>query len=57
MTEFDHAAENAVAERINGILKNELNLDHEFSSVDQARKTTAEAVSIYNCERPHLSLD
>jgi transposase InsO family protein len=57
MTEYDHAAENAVAERVNGILKNELNLDHEFSSVDQARKTTAEAVSIYNCERPHLSLD
>lgn len=57
MTEDDHAAENAVAERVNGILKNELNLDSEFRSVVQARMATAEAVTIYNCERPHLSLD
>jgi putative transposase len=48
--------ENAVAERINGILKSEFYLDRIFASIDQAREAALEAVAIYNCERPHLSL-
>jgi transposase InsO family protein len=48
--------DNAVAERINGILKSEFYLDRTFDSIDQARGAVLEAVSIYNFERPHLSL-
>jgi len=48
--------ENAVAERINGILKSEFYLDRTFASIDQASEAVFEAVAIYNSERPHLSL-
>ena len=48
--------ENAVAERINGILKSEFYLDRTFTSIDQAREAVLETVAIYNYERPHLSL-
>jgi len=48
--------ENAVAERINGILKSEFYLDKIFASIDQAREASIEAVAIYNTKRPHLSL-
>lgn len=48
--------DNAVAERINGILKSEFYLDGIFTSIHQARQAVLEAVAIYNTERPHLSL-
>lgn len=48
--------ENAVAERINGILKSEFYLDRMFTSIQQAREAVLEAVAIYNTKRPHLSL-
>ena len=48
--------ENAVAERINGILKSEFYLDRTFASIDQAKEAALEAVAIYNFQRPHLSL-
>ena len=48
--------DNAVAERINGILKSEFYLDRTFTSIDQAREAVLETVAIYNYERPHLSL-
>lgn len=48
--------DNAVAERINGILKSEFYLDRTFASIEQAREAVLETVSIYNFERPHLSL-
>ena len=56
MTEQDHCAENAMAERVNGILKQEYFLKHEFRSVAQARKAVDEAVHLYNTRRPHRSL-
>ena len=56
MTEVDHCAENAQAERMNGILKQEYFLNHEFRSVAQARKAIVEAVYLYNTRRPHRSL-
>ena len=49
--------ENAVAERINGILKLEFYLDRTFASIKEAREAVLEAVAIYNTERPHLSLE
>jgi putative transposase len=57
MTEINHCYENAMAERVNGILKDEYGLDHVFSTKEQAVKAFYEAVEIYNYRRPHLSLD
>lgn len=56
MTEKHHAAENAVAERVNGILKSEYALGLEFATKEQARRGAAEAVHCYNTRRPHTSL-
>jgi putative transposase len=56
MTEEDHCAENALAERMNGILKQEYFLNYEFRTVAQARKAVDEAVHLYNTRRPHRSL-
>jgi putative transposase len=56
MTEENHCYENAVAERINGILKDEFYLDQCFFSVDHASKAAKNAIEIYNSKRLHLSL-
>ena len=56
MTEADHCAENAMAERMNGILKQEYFLNYEFRTVEQAHKAVDEAVRLYNTRRPHRSL-
>jgi len=56
MTEEDHVYENALAERINGILKQELGLGRKLATIEQARKIVREAVEIYNGERLHMSL-
>ena len=57
MTELAHCYENAMAERVNGILKQEYELDASFRTKEQARKAFAEAVLQYNHRRPHLSLN
>lgn len=57
MTEENHCYENAVAERINGILKDEFYLDATFNSFEQALSATASGIKNYNNKRPHLSLD
>jgi transposase InsO family protein len=49
--------ENAIAERINGILKYEFGLRKTLPSVEVARKLVKQAVEIYNNERLHWSLD
>jgi putative transposase len=56
MTEENHCAQNAMAERVNGILKQEYYLNHEFRSVQQASKAVGEAVHLYNTRRPHRAL-
>lgn len=57
MTEENHCAENAQAERVNGILKQEYFLGSEFQNLIQAKKAVDEAVWLYNTRRPHRSLD
>ena len=57
MTEENHCYENAVAERVNGILKTEFMLGDRLKSHAIAKELVAEAVKIYNEERLHLSLD
>jgi putative transposase len=57
MTEQNHVYENALAERVNGILKDEFLLGETLQSYQVARKMVRQAVNIYNYERPHLSLN
>lgn len=57
MTEQNHCAENAQAERLNGILKNEYLLDQVFRDTNQAREAAQQAIVLYNTDRPHLSLN
>jgi len=56
MTDGYDCYQNALAERVNGILKNELLLQRP-ADLDEARRMVRESVAIYNCERPHLSLE
>ncbi|HEY5745015.1 MAG TPA: IS3 family transposase [Chryseolinea sp.] len=49
--------ENALAERVNGILKDEFNLDTTFKSKEQAMKAVHQSISIYNQYRPHWALN
>jgi transposase InsO family protein len=56
MGEAGNCYDNAIAERVNGILKDEYLLDNEFASYDQAVQATREAIYLYNYERPHWSL-
>ena len=56
MTETNHSAENAMAERVNGILKQEYWMDANFGDKPEARKATSQAVNLYNTRRPHTAL-
>lgn len=56
MTEENHGYENAVAERVNGILKDEFYLDQCFVNINHAKKATKNAIDSYNHKRLHLSL-
>ena len=57
MTECGDPKENAVAERVNGIIKNELLMGMAFFSIEEVRKALEVAIDFYNNERPHMSLD
>jgi transposase InsO family protein len=48
--------QNAVAERVNGILKTEFYLDAMFNSLEEARHAIVQSIYIYNNIRLHLSL-
>lgn len=56
MTENGDPLENAIAERVNGILKQEL-LEEVFPCFEAAQKEVAIAISTYNHLRPHGSID
>ncbi len=55
MTDGYDCYQNALAERVNGILKNELLLQVPLD-LHQARQMVDQSVAIYNAERPHCSL-
>jgi transposase InsO family protein len=56
MTENGDPLENPVAERINGIIKNEYLFDLEMDNLQNAKIALHEAIQLYNYERPHLSI-
>lgn len=55
MTENGDPYENAIAERVNGILKDEFGLSEQLNNINEAIQQTAQSISIYNNNRPHLS--
>ena len=57
MTEIMHCYENALAERVNGILKQEYEMDANFRTKEQAVKAFEQAVHLYNHRRPHMALN
>lgn len=56
MTQSGDPLENAIAERVNGILKDEL-LEEAFIDLKTARESIQAAISIYNNIRLHSSID
>jgi transposase InsO family protein len=56
MTEENHCYENAQAERLHGILKQEYGLGACFRTKAEARRAVDQAVWLYNELRPHMSL-
>ncbi len=57
MTEILHCYENAMAERINGILKQEYGMDATFPDKATARKAFHQAIWLYNHRRPHMGIE
>jgi transposase InsO family protein len=55
MTENSDPLENAIAERVNGILKQEYLTHQPVYSLAQAQQVVEKAVFLYNHKRPHLS--
>ena len=55
MTENSDPLENAIAERVNGILKDEL-LQEVYGDFTAAQESIAKAISVYNHLRPHSSI-
>ncbi|MDB0544686.1 IS3 family transposase, partial [Ralstonia solanacearum] len=55
MTDGYDCYQNALAERVNGILKGEFLLNRP-ADLEQAVRMVAQSVHIYNHERPHLAL-
>lgn len=56
MTEENHCYENSIAERVNGILKQEYLLSQTFENAKEALRAVREAIESYN-SRPHWSLN
>jgi putative transposase len=56
MGEAGNCYDNAMAERVNGILKGEYGLGHSFKDIKEALRATKEAIKDYNEQRPHWGL-
>jgi len=56
MTENGDPLENAIAERLNGILKDEYLNDSPVVTLNEAIMTLNHAVVLYNEDRPHMSI-
>lgn len=57
MTEKDHVYENSLAERVNGILKQEFCLGETLISKDVTKILVKESIETYNGKRLHMSLN
>jgi transposase InsO family protein len=57
MTENGDPYENAIAERVNGILKGEFALGQPYKGFDLAHEAVVKGINTYNAMRPHASCD
>jgi transposase InsO family protein len=57
MTQNGDPLENPIAERVNGILKQEYLIHQKVYTFIQAQRVLEQAVFLYNYKRPHLSCD
>jgi putative transposase len=56
MTQPDSPLDNPIAERVNGIIKQEFIDNYYLTGIRDTRQVLSRAVEIYNSKRPHLSL-
>ena len=56
MTENGDPLENAIAERVNGIIKDEYLDNYQVSTINQAKELLKAVIELYNTERPHMSI-
>lgn len=56
MTQSGDPLENATAERVNGIIKDEYLLNYQCDNINDASRYLSDAVLLYNTERPHSSI-
>lgn len=56
MTESGDPRDNAIAERVNGIIKNEYLELYDVENIDEAKGLLAQVIKLYNEERPHSSI-
>lgn len=56
MTQESDPYENAIAERVNGILKSEFGLDNIFDDYELLKLQVIQSIALYNQLRPHMSI-
>jgi putative transposase len=56
MTEKGDPLENAIAERLNGIIKGEYLIDYQINNLEEAKTLLESVVGLYNEDRPHSSV-
>lgn len=56
MTENGDPLENAIAERVNGIIKEEYLDDYQIEDIQEAKELLDAVIKLYNNERPHMSI-
>ncbi len=56
MTENGDPLENAIAERVNGIIKEEYLETYQINGIDEAKELLKVVVDLYNNDRPHMSI-
>ncbi len=56
MTQNGDPLENAIAERVNGIIKEEYLNDYQIENQKEAEELLKTVVELYNNERPHMSI-
>jgi len=56
MTEKGDPLENAIAERLNGIMKIEYLENYDVRTIKDAKALLKKVVALYNNERPHMSI-
>ncbi|MDD3773572.1 MAG: IS3 family transposase [Weeksellaceae bacterium] len=56
MTENGDPLENAIAERVNGIIKEEYLDAYEVNNIKEAKELLDSVINLYNDDRPHMSI-